>query len=76
MLGGSLATTAWRVLGLRLEGWPPALEDTCECISSRGQTTRDGPPAWVLDVGLTTPHHKNKLVMKSSEEPRMLTVVA
>jgi hypothetical protein len=32
---------------------------------SRGQTTRDGPPAWELGVGLTTLHHKNKLVTKN-----------
>jgi hypothetical protein len=26
------------------------------------QPTRGGPPAWVLGVGLTTPHHENYLV--------------
>jgi hypothetical protein len=28
-------------------------------ISSRGQSTRDGPPAWGLGVVLTTPHRNN-----------------
>jgi hypothetical protein len=30
-------------------------------ISSRGQTTRGGPPAWGLGVGLTTPHRKKQI---------------
>jgi hypothetical protein len=28
----SLDTTTWLVLGLRMEGWPPAMEDNCEYI--------------------------------------------
>jgi hypothetical protein len=32
-----------------------------------------GPPAWELDVGLTTPHRKNKLVMKDHRRPRTWT---
>ena len=28
-------------------------------ISSRGQPTRGGPPAWELGEVLTTPHRKN-----------------
>lgn len=28
-------------------------------ISSRGQTTRDGPPVWALYEVLTNPHRKN-----------------
>jgi hypothetical protein len=27
------------------------------------------PPAWGLDVGLTTPHRKNKLVTKILKKP-------
>jgi hypothetical protein len=42
-------------------------------ISSRGQTTRGGSPAWGLGVGLTTLHHKNKLVTKNLTEPRTWT---
>jgi hypothetical protein len=30
MLGGSLATTAWHVLGLRMVGEPPAMDGSCE----------------------------------------------
>jgi hypothetical protein len=49
-LGGSLVTMAWRVLRLRIEGSPPVTEGSCEYIqlSSRGQPTRGGPPAWAL----------------------------
>jgi hypothetical protein len=32
MLGGSLITTAWRVLSLRMEGIPPGTEGSCEYI--------------------------------------------
>jgi len=32
MLGGSLVTTAWRVLRLRMEGRPPDTEGSCEYI--------------------------------------------
>jgi hypothetical protein len=38
-------------------------------ISSHRQPTRDGLPAWVLGVGLTTPHLKNKLVTKDHKKP-------
>jgi len=31
MLGGSLVTTAWRVLRLRMEGSPPVKDGICEC---------------------------------------------
>jgi hypothetical protein len=31
MLGGSLVTTAWRVLRLRMERSPPGTEGSCEC---------------------------------------------
>jgi len=32
MLRESLATTAWRVLKLRMQGRPPDTEGSCECI--------------------------------------------
>jgi hypothetical protein len=32
MLGGSLVTTAWRVLRLRMEGTPPGTEGSCGYI--------------------------------------------
>jgi hypothetical protein len=42
-------------------------------MSIRGQTTRCGPPAWLLGVGLTTLHLKNKLVTKNQTELRTWT---
>jgi hypothetical protein len=44
-----LVTTAWRVLGLQMDGWPPAME------GSRGQTTRDGPPSGGVGRGSNNP---------------------
>jgi hypothetical protein len=38
-------------------------------ISSRGQRTRSGPPAWRVGKGVTTPHRKNQLVTKSYAGP-------
>jgi hypothetical protein len=35
--------------------------------------TRGSPPAWGLGVGLTTLHHKNKLVTKNLTVPRTWT---
>jgi hypothetical protein len=32
MLGGPLVTTAWRIVGLRMEGRPPDTEGSCEYI--------------------------------------------
>jgi hypothetical protein len=32
MLGGIPVPTAWRVLGLRMEEWPPDMEASCEYI--------------------------------------------
>jgi hypothetical protein len=32
MLGGSLVTTAWRILRLRMERSPPGTEGSCEYI--------------------------------------------
>jgi hypothetical protein len=47
MLGVVSVPTAWRVLGLRMEERPPAMEVSC---------------LGGLGVGLTTPHHKKKPV--------------
>jgi len=38
-------------------------------ISNCGKLTGGGPPAWVLAKGLTTPHHKKKLIMKCFTGP-------
>jgi len=58
MLGGYLVTTAWRVLTFWKEGYASINGGHMRmyCMSSRGQPTRGGPPAWGLGVGLTTPH--------------------
>jgi hypothetical protein len=32
MVGGSLVTTPWRILRLRMEGSPPVTEGNCENI--------------------------------------------
>jgi hypothetical protein len=60
MLGGSLVTTSWRVLRLRLEETPSSFGGKLRIywIRSRGQPTRGGPPAWEMGVGLTTPHRR------------------
>jgi hypothetical protein len=34
---------------------------------------KGGPPGWELGLGLTTPHRKNKLLMKSHKELRIFT---
>jgi len=53
-------TTAWRVLRLRMEEWPPIWrEATNKLNNSRGQPTRGGPPAWGLGDVLTTPPLEN-----------------
>jgi hypothetical protein len=64
MLGGSLVTTAWHVLGLWMEGQPPAVEGGCKyMIKQIGQSTKGDPPARGLGMGPTTlPHKKISLV--------------
>jgi len=42
MLDGSLVTTAWRVLGLRMEGSPPGTKDSYECIEYQSRTADKG----------------------------------
>jgi hypothetical protein len=63
---------ARRVLRLRMEETPSSYGGKLRIywISSRGQPTRGGPPAWGLCVGLATPHRKNKLVTKTFTKPR------
>jgi hypothetical protein len=53
-------TTAWRVLMLRMEERPPVWK-VAEIyrISSSGQPTISGLPAWCLGEVLTTPYRKN-----------------
>jgi hypothetical protein len=48
MLDGSLFTTAWRVLRLRMEGSPPGTEGSCEYIadSRQGVVIQFGGWAW------------------------------
>jgi hypothetical protein len=48
MLGGSLVTTTWHILRLRIEETPSRFGGRLRIywISSRGQPTRAGPPAW------------------------------
>jgi hypothetical protein len=64
LLGGLFVTTAWRVLRLRMEETASKYGGYLRIylISSLGQSTRGGPPAWGLGVRLIIPHHKNKLV--------------
>jgi hypothetical protein len=50
------------ILRLQMEEWPPiwtVAAYTVYRISSCGQPTKGGPPAWGLGEVLTTPHHKN-----------------
>ena len=56
-------TTAWRVLRLRIEEWPPIWRVAANMLEkSRGQPIRGGPPAWGLGEGLTTPPCKTALL--------------
>jgi hypothetical protein len=48
MLGGSLVTTAWRILRLRMEGSPPGPDGSCEYIEKAGADSRQGV---VLQLG-------------------------
>jgi hypothetical protein len=58
-------TTAWRVLRLRMEERPPYME-RIYWISSRGQSTRGGPPACGLGEVLTTPRRKKKFMLRNT----------
>jgi hypothetical protein len=65
-LGGSIVTSPWRVLRLRME--ETASKYGCYLriywISSRGQLTIGGPPAGVLGLGLQLLTVKNNFVTK------------
>jgi hypothetical protein len=52
---------------------PDALQFWREAANILKQPTRGGPPAWGLGMGLTTPHHKKKLVTKILKKPRTWT---
>jgi hypothetical protein len=69
MLGGSLVTTAWRVLRLRMEETPSSYGGKLQIygISSCGQPTRGGPPPWGLGVGLAT-HRKKQVCYENVHE--------
>jgi hypothetical protein len=65
MLSGSTVTTAWRVLGLRIETasrYGGLLR--IYWISSSGQPTVGGPPAWGLGRGLTTLPRKTQYLLR------------
>jgi len=75
MLGGSLVTTASRVLRLRMEGNPPDTEGSCEYIKKEVADSRKG---WFssLEVGrwAANPHRKNlSIVTKCFKVPRTWT---
>ena len=68
-------TTAWRVLRLRMEERPPLWRvavnklnkqpRTADGISSLGQPTMGGPPAWGLGEVLTTPLLKKLALLRN-----------
>jgi hypothetical protein len=52
-LGGVPVTTAWQVLGLRMEGRPPAMEGNCEYIEY------DNGWSMAVGRGANNPYRKN-----------------
>jgi hypothetical protein len=42
VLGESLVTTAWRVLGLRMQGRPPAMEVAANILNKKPRTNDKG----------------------------------
>jgi len=53
-------TTAWRVLGLRMEERPPIWRVAANILNKQSRTAeKRGLPAWGLGEVLTTPHCKN-----------------
>jgi len=54
MLGGSLVTTAWRVLRLRMERRPPDTDGSCECIEYAVADSRQGILQFGVGRGATT----------------------
>jgi hypothetical protein len=60
-LGGSLVSTAWRVLRLQMEETPSGMEGSCEYNKKKQSLTADKgwSSSWGgLGVRLTTPHRK------------------
>jgi hypothetical protein len=66
MLGGFPVTTAWRVLGLRMEERPPAME-VAAYIWNKQPRTNDRGRSSSLGIwrGVTTLPHKINLLRKS-----------
>jgi hypothetical protein len=59
MLSGFLATTAWRVLRLRMEETASTMDSSFECTEYAVPETNKGWSSSLgLGVGLTTPHRK------------------
>jgi hypothetical protein len=65
---GPLLTMAWHIFGLQMVKTASSYggQMPINCISSCRQPTRSVPPAWRLDVGLTTFHHKKYDCYKNS----------
>ena len=56
-------TTAWHVLGLRMEEWPPIWRLAVNKLNKQPRTADEGwSPAWGLGEVLTTPLHKNQML--------------
>jgi hypothetical protein len=71
MFGGSLVATSWAVLGLRMEGWPPAMKGRHECVEKQPRT--DGKwwsSSFRLGAGLRNLHHKKCGCCDNSDESR------
>jgi hypothetical protein len=49
MLGGSLVTTEWRVLRLRMEGSPPGTEGSWNILNKQSRTADKG---WSSSLGV------------------------
>jgi hypothetical protein len=66
MLSGSTVTMAWRVLGLWIKKTASRYGGYMRIywISSRGQPTVGGPPAWGLGGGLTTLPRKSQYLLR------------
>jgi hypothetical protein len=66
MLSGSLVTTAWRSLALRLEVTASRYGRYLRTylISGHGQPTVGSPPVWWVE-GLTAPHSKEASMLRN-----------
>jgi hypothetical protein len=74
-LSASIVTTAWRILRLRVKATASRYGGWLRIywISSRGQSTKGGPPASMFDVRLKTPSVKSNFVTKCYERLRAWT---